>query len=73
MSHPHLAHAKRIVHTFKQSLSEEELSTFNTDHFAQLELLIEAAISTSVLYEVEHAMDKISSLVENLRQNAGKV
>jgi len=70
MTHKHLTHAKRVVTTFKGKLSKSGLEHVGERHFDELELMIESAISTAVLEEVEHAADRINSVTEAIRKDA---
>lgn len=73
MTHKHLAHAKHIVSAFKDKLSKSGVDHVGERHFDELELLIESAISTAVLEEVEHALDRVQEVVTSLRQGVEHV
>ncbi len=68
MTHKHLAHAEHIVDAFKGKLSKSGVEHVGEKHFDELSLLIESAISTAVLEEVEHAMDKVQQTLTSLRR-----
>jgi len=70
MTHKHLSHAQRVVNAFKEKLSQSGREHVGEKHFDELTLMIESAISTSVLEEVEHAADKIQAVVESVRKEA---
>ena len=70
MTHKHLAHAQRVVEAFKAKLSRSGREHVGDKHFDELTLMIESAISTSVLEEIEHAADKIQAVVEAVRKEA---
>ncbi|MCF6217136.1 MAG: phosphatase [Gammaproteobacteria bacterium] len=68
MTHKHLVHAEHIVDAFKSKLSKSGVEHVGEKHFDELSLLIESAISTAVLEEVEHAMDKVQQTLTSLRR-----
>ncbi len=70
MTHKHLPHAERVVDAFKQKLSQSGREHIGNKHFDELTLMIESAISTAVLEEVEHAADSIHDVVESIRKEA---
>ncbi len=70
MTHKHLPHAERIVQAFRDKLSNSGRQHVGEKHFDELTLLIESAISTSVLEEMERAADKIACLAVELRKGA---
>ena len=70
MTHKHLPHAERVVDAFKNKLSQSGRDHVGEKHFDELTLMIESAISTSVLEEIEHAADQINEVVESIRKSA---
>ncbi len=70
MSRKHLPHAERVVQAFKEKLSASGRQHVGERHFDELTLMIESAISTSVLEEMERAADKLSELARELRREA---
>ena len=70
MTHKHLPHAERVVAAFKEKLSQSGREHVGEKHFDELVLMIESAISTSVLEEVEHAADRINEVVATIREGA---
>ncbi len=70
MTHKHLPHAERVVQAFKEKLSASGRQHVGERHFDELTLMIESAISTSVLEEMERAADKLSELARELRREA---
>ena len=70
MTHKHLPHAESIVNTFKNKLSKSGREHVGDKHFDELSLMIESAISTAVLEEVEQAMDQIQEAVKSIRNSA---
>lgn len=63
-------HAKKVVNSFKSLLSEKTLGAISDEHFDELTMLIESAISTSVVEELEVAADQLSLAATKLRQHA---
>lgn len=70
MKRQHFEQAERVVKSFKQKLSEAEITGLGDDHFDQLALLIESAISAAVLSEVEATADKLHQLADTLKKHA---
>ena len=70
MTHKHLPHAERVVNSFKDKLSQSGREHVGEKHFDELTLMIESAISTAVLEEIEHAADKMHDVVESIRKGA---
>ena len=70
MTHKHLPHAERVVNAFKDKLSKSGRDHVGDKHFDELALMVESAISTAVLEEVEHAADRIHDVVESIRKDA---
>ncbi len=69
MTHKHQAHAERVVNAFKEKLSNSGREHVGDKHFDELTLMIESAISTSVLEQVEQAADKIQETVTAIRKD----
>ncbi len=70
MTHKHLSHANRVVNAFKAKLSQSGREHVGDKHFDELALMVESAIATAVLEEIEHAADKINDTVESIRKDA---
>ena len=70
MTHKHLPHAQRVVDAFKNKLSQSGRDHVGEKHFDELTLMIESAISTSVLEEIERAADRIQDVVQSIRKDA---
>ena len=70
MTHKHFTHAERVVNAFKDKLSHSGREHVGDRHFDELVLMVESAISTAVLEEVEHAADRIRDVVESIRKDA---
>ena len=70
MTHKHLPHAERVVNAFKDKLSQSGRDHVGEKHFDELTLMIESAIATAVLEEIEHAADKVHDVIESVRKEA---
>lgn len=63
-------HAQHVVDSFKTMLPEAMVNDVGDEHFAELALLIESAISAAVLQEMEKTADKIDQLAHDVRNFA---
>ena len=63
-------HAANVVSSFKSRLSEDLVTKIGDQHFDELSLIIESAISSAVLEELEKAADKIEKLAHETRRFA---
>ncbi len=63
-------HAERVVAGFKEMLGDELVAAVGDGHFEELAMLIEAAISGSVLAELERASEQVAALAVALRKHA---
>jgi hypothetical protein len=63
-------HAEQVTNAFLDLLEDEVRAGINEDHRKELAMLIEAAISTAVYDQLEHAADDIAALSERLRHYA---
>jgi predicted Co/Zn/Cd cation transporter (cation efflux family) len=70
MTQHYEAHANRIVDAFKGLLGEEAAAQIGDEHYDELSMMIESALSSSVIEELEHAADKIAELAANVRKHA---
>ena len=61
-------HAEDIVKFFKEQLSEGALQEIQEEDFDELCVMVESAISTSVLEATEHAADRLDELAKHLRK-----
>ncbi|PIE41954.1 MAG: phosphatase [Gammaproteobacteria bacterium] len=73
MKRQHLAHAERVVSSFKRNLNEGEIAGLGQQHFDELTLLIESAISSSVLDELEATANKLHEFANDLEKHAEHV
>ncbi len=65
----HTEHAKRVVKTFAEKLSQSGREHVGMKHFAELELLIELAIATRVNEERELMAQRLDQLSKTLRDS----
>ena len=70
MTHKHLPHAERMVESFKEKLSKSGREHVGDKHFDELTLMIEAAISSAVLLELQRAADRVDEVVALIRKDA---
>ncbi|EAR61088.1 hypothetical protein [Neptuniibacter caesariensis] len=63
-------HAQNVVSSFKAKLPDALVNDIGDTHLDELALLIESAISTAVLEEMEKAADKIDKLAHDIRHFA---
>lgn len=70
MNRKHFPHAQHVVETFKHMLSESGRQHVGEKHFDELGLLIESAISTAVLEDMERAADALEDMAHKMRNNA---
>ncbi|NOZ37073.1 MAG: phosphatase [Gammaproteobacteria bacterium] len=70
MTHRHTEHAQQVVERFKEIISESGRQHIGQKHFDELTLLIESAMSTAVLEELETAADKMNALAQQMRNYA---
>jgi hypothetical protein len=70
MTEHHTDHAAKVVKTFRYLLSDKARSAVGEAHFAELGLLVESAIDTAVLQEMERVADQIAALARDVRTRA---
>lgn len=70
MSQHYERHAEQVTNAFLDLLEDEVRAGISEDHRKELAMLIEAAISTAVYDQLEHAADDIAALAERLRHYA---
>lgn len=63
-------HAHQVVNSFKAMLPDAMVNDIGDSHFEELALLVESAISSSVLMEMEKAADRIDQLAHDMRNFA---
>lgn len=62
-------HAQQVTDRFRE-LVENTGDTLTDDHYDELSLLIEAAIDTALVEQLEEIANKLDSLAHDLRNNA---
>ncbi len=70
MSEHYENHANKVVAGFKTMLGDTLTAQVGEEHFGELALLIESAISSSILQELEKAADQVDSVADGLRKRA---
>jgi hypothetical protein len=70
MSKHYGKHAKKVVKAFKDILDNEARRAIKEEDYEQLALLVESAISTSVLDAAERIVDDLEKTVRKVRRNA---
>lgn len=70
MSEHYERHAEQVTSAFLDLLEDDVRARISQDHRNELAMLIEAAISTAVYDQLEHAADEIAALSERLRHYA---
>lgn len=70
MSEHYERHATEVTNAFMDLIDENAKAAITEEHRNELAMLVEAAISTAVLEEMERAADEVAALSERLRQHA---
>jgi predicted Co/Zn/Cd cation transporter (cation efflux family) len=70
MTEHHTDHAAKVVQTFRYLLSDKARAAVGEAHFTELGLLIESAVDTAVLQEIERVADEIAALARAVRTRA---
>jgi hypothetical protein len=70
MSEHYENHAKEVANAFLGMLDGQVRDGISEAHRNELAMLVEAAISTAVLEQLEHAVDEIDGLSKRLRNYA---
>ena len=70
MTQHYEAHADRVVAGFRELLGEEKADKLGDEHWSELSMMIESAISSAVLLELERAADQVGALEKALRTHA---
>lgn len=70
MSEHYEKHAVQVTNAFLDLLDQDARSKISEEHRNELAMLIEAAISTAVYDQLEHAADEIAALSKRLRHYA---
>ena len=70
MSEHYEKHAVEVADAFLEMLDDEVREAISEDHRNELAMLIEAAISTAVFDQLEHAAEEIATLAQRIRHHA---
>lgn len=70
MSEHYEKHAEQVTTAFMELLDNETRSRISDEQRGELAMLIEAAISTAVLEQLEQAADRVADLSKQLRHHA---
>jgi hypothetical protein len=70
MSEHYEKHAEKVVEGFMALLDDQVKSGISDEDRAELAMLVEAAISTAALQQLERAADEVAALSSRLRQSA---
>lgn len=70
MSQHYETHANKVVADFRKLLESSNSSSITDEESDQLAMLIESAISTSVLQEMEGVAQRVSNFAAEIRQRA---
>jgi hypothetical protein len=70
MSKHYAKHAKKVVKGFREILDDNARNTISDEDYDQLAMLVESAISTSVLDAVERVADDLEKTVRKVRKDA---
>jgi len=70
MTEQYKNHADKVVAGFKSILGEDLSRQLGDEHFGELAMLVESAISSTVLEELEKAADNLESMASKLRRHA---
>jgi hypothetical protein len=69
MSHSQTAHAEKVVAQFKELLSVTGRQHVGEKHFAQLALMIEAALDAALLDENAHYVAELETIVRRMKRS----
>lgn len=70
MSAKQTEHAQRVVNRFRELLSNSAQRSVTDKHFQELTLMVDSAISTAVMEELERVADDLNAFVRNIRHSA---
>lgn len=70
MSEHYEKHAEQVANAFMELLEDGVRGGVTAEQRAELAMLVEAAISTAVLEQLERAADEVAGLSERLRHYA---
>lgn len=66
-------HAYRVVDGFKKSLTKEQRETLSDENFEELQILIEAAIGSTVTKVLHNAAKEMEELAKATRKHATSI
>lgn len=66
-------HAYRVVDGFKKSLTKEQRETLSDENFEELQMLIEAAIGSTVTKVLRNAAKEMEELAKATRKHATSI
>ncbi|OPX55391.1 hypothetical protein SAMN02745127_01551 [Oceanospirillum multiglobuliferum] len=61
--------AQHVVESFKKQLSKSGIEHVGQQHFAQLQLLIESALTSASLQQSKQLADQLEHLAQGLRKD----
>lgn len=67
MSEHYEKHAKQVIDGFMELLGDEAKSCISEADRGELAMMVEAAISTAALEQIEKAADEVAALSDRLR------
>lgn len=67
MSEHYEKHAKQVIDGFMELLGDEARSCISETDRGELAMMVEAAISTAALEQIEKAADEVAALSDRLR------
>lgn len=70
MSEHYEKHAEQVANAFMNLLDDDVRNRISAEHRNELAMLVEAAISTAVLAQMESAADQVAALSQSLRHSA---
>jgi len=70
MSKHYEKHAEQVITGFMNLLGDEAKSCISEEDLSELTMLVEAAISTAALEQIENAADEVAALSTRLRSYA---
>jgi hypothetical protein len=72
MSKRYERHVESVLHAFLDLLEPEVRASLSQEHLDELQMLMESAVSTAVLEQLEVVADEVSNLGALIRRRAEK-
>ena len=72
MSHSQAQHAARITARFKALIGQESCTQIGDEHFAELSLIIESAIDSSVLEAERSVLGKLQNIIDETQRDEAR-